>query len=66
MNWFYETIILLRDLLADDGSIYVLLDWHAGHYAKAIMDEVFGYENFRNEIVWHYRTGNLAKNQFQP
>jgi len=56
MNWFYETIILLRDLLADDGSIYVHLDWHAGHYANAIMDEVFGYENFRNEIVWHYRT----------
>lgn len=63
--WFYETMILLRELLADNGSIYVHLDWHAGHYAKAIMDEVFGYENFRNEIIWHYRTGNIAKNQFQ-
>jgi DNA modification methylase len=65
MQWFYETCLLLKELLADDGSIYVHLDWHAGHYAKAIMDEIFGYENFRNEIVWHYRTGNLAKNQFQ-
>ncbi|HPD58073.1 MAG TPA: site-specific DNA-methyltransferase [Smithellaceae bacterium] len=65
LQWFYETVLLLKELLADDGSIYVHLDWHAGHYAKAVMDEIFGYENFRNEIVWHYRTGNLAKNQFQ-
>lgn len=65
LQWFYETVILLRELLAEDGSIYVHLDWHAGHYAKSILDEIFGYENFRNEIVWHYRTGNLAKNQFQ-
>jgi adenine specific DNA methylase Mod len=52
LQWFYETIVLLRELLADDGSIYVHLDWHVGHYAKVILDEVFGYENFRNEIVW--------------
>jgi len=56
MQWFYETAILLRELLADDGSIYVHLDWHVSHYAKAILDEVFGYENFKNEIVWK-RTG---------
>jgi adenine-specific DNA-methyltransferase len=54
MQWFYETVVLLRELLADDGSIYVHLDWHVGHYAKAILDEVFGYENFRNEIYWYY------------
>lgn len=52
MQWFYETAILLRDLLSEDGSIYVHLDWHVGHYAKAILDEIFGYENFRNEIIW--------------
>lgn len=51
MQWFYETVVLLRELLAEDGSIYVHLDWHVGHYAKTILDEVFGYENFRNEIV---------------
>jgi adenine specific DNA methylase Mod len=55
MQWFYETALLLKELLADDGSIYVQLDWHVGHYAKAILDEVFGYENFRNEIVWKRR-----------
>jgi adenine-specific DNA-methyltransferase len=52
MQWFYETVILLRELLTEDGSIYVHLDWHVGHYAKVVLDEVFGYENFRNEIVW--------------
>lgn len=65
MQWFYETVLLLKELLAEDGSIYVHLDWHAGHYAKTVLDEVFGYENFRNEIIWRYRTGNLAKKQFQ-
>jgi len=54
LQWFYETAILLRELLAEDGSIYVHLDWHVGHYVKAVMDEVFGYENFRNEIYWYY------------
>ncbi len=51
LQWFYETVVLLRELLADTGSIYVHLDWHVGHYAKCVLDEVFGYENFRNEIV---------------
>jgi DNA modification methylase len=52
LQWFYETATMLRELLADDGSIYVHLDWHVGHYAKAVMDEIFGYDNFQNEIVW--------------
>jgi len=42
----------LKELLTVDGSMYVHLDWHVSHYAKAILDEVFGYENFVNEIVW--------------
>jgi DNA modification methylase len=54
MQWFYETVVLLRDLLAEDGTIYVHLDWHVGHYAKVILDEVFGYDNFTNEIIWYY------------
>lgn len=52
MQWFYETALILRELLADDGSIYVHLDWHVGHYAKVVLDEVFGYDNFRNSISW--------------
>lgn len=54
LQWFYETVVSLNDLLARDGSIYVHLDWHVSHYAKAILDEVFGQENFRNEIYWYY------------
>jgi adenine-specific DNA-methyltransferase len=41
----------MRELLAENGSIYVHLDWHVGHYIKVMMDEIFGYDNFRNEIV---------------
>ena len=52
MQWFYETALLLKELLAEDGSIYVHLDWHVLHYAKTILDEIFGYENFKNEIIW--------------
>ncbi|HEU0026561.1 MAG TPA: DNA methyltransferase [Ktedonobacterales bacterium] len=52
LQWFYETVALLRDLLADDGSFYVHLDYHVSHYAKVILDEVFGAENFRSEIAW--------------
>ena len=45
-------LILMRELLADTGSIYVHLDWHVGHYVKLVMDEVFGKDYFRNEIIW--------------
>lgn len=47
-------LILMRELLADTGSIYVHLDWHVGHYVKIVMDEVFGKECFRNEVIWSY------------
>lgn len=52
LQWFYETVTMLHELLAEDGSIYVHLDWHVSHYAKAILDEVFGSDNFLNEIIW--------------
>lgn len=47
-------LILMRELLSNEGSIYVHIDWHVGHYVKIILDEIFGKENFRNEIVWKY------------
>ncbi len=52
LQWFYETLVLLRELLTETGSIYVHLDWHVAHYAKAVMDEIFGVERFIEEIVW--------------
>lgn len=54
LPWFYDAVVLLRDLLADDGAIFVHLDVHTGPYVKALMDEVFGEENFQNEIAWYY------------
>ncbi len=64
LQWFYETALLLRELLSENGSIYVHLDWHIGHYAKAVLDEIFGYENFRNEIVWQRNTSHNDGKKF--
>jgi adenine-specific DNA-methyltransferase len=52
LQWFYETAVLLRELLAENGSIYVHLDYHVSFYAKVILDEVFGSGGFVNETVW--------------
>lgn len=49
-------LILMRELLADTGSIYVHLDWHVGHYVKLVMDEVFGKDNFLREVIWSFDT----------
>jgi DNA modification methylase len=54
LSWLHSSLGYLYELLSDSGSIYVHLDWHVGHFAKAVLDEVFGTENFRNEIIWHY------------
>ena len=51
-----DRLLLLKRLLAPTGSIYVHCDWHAGHYLKVLLDEIFGYENFLNDISWQ-RTG---------
>lgn len=59
-------LILMRELLADTGSIYVHLDWHVGHYVKLVMDDVFGKKNFRNEVIWHYSGWNKQlQNSFE-
>ena len=65
VEFLRKRLIFLRELLADDGSIYIHLDWKKAHYIKTILDEVFHENNFRNEIIWHYRTGNISKKQFQ-
>ena len=51
LKYMYPRLVMMRELLSDRGSIYVHIDWHVGHYVKAIMDDVFGKENFCNEIV---------------
>ncbi len=47
-------LILMREMLSERGSIYVHIDWHVGAYVKVLLDEIFGKDYFRNEIVWTY------------
>lgn len=54
LNWMYENLCAIKSVMKDTASIYVHLDWHIGHYVKILMDEIFGEDNFRNEIVWYY------------
>ncbi|HEV2472412.1 MAG TPA: DNA methyltransferase, partial [Chthonomonadales bacterium] len=55
LQWLYERLQLAHELLAVDGVMYLHLDWHSVHYAKVVMDEIFGPENFQNDICWCYR-----------
>ncbi len=54
----YERLVLMRDLLAEDGSIYVHCDWRVSGYLRLVLDEVFGKSNYCNEIIWHYSGWN--------
>lgn len=53
LKYMYERLVLMRELLAENGSIYVHLDQSIGHYVKVILDEIFGFENFLGEIIWY-------------
>jgi site-specific DNA-methyltransferase (adenine-specific)/adenine-specific DNA-methyltransferase len=63
LDMLFPRLRIMKMLLADSGCIFVHLDCHMSHYVKVLMDEIFGHENFRNEIIWHYRTyqGNVSK-----
>ena len=54
----------IRELLTDEGCLWVHLDWHAVHYVKIMLDEIFGADNFVNEIVWQYKSGGSCKRHF--
>ena len=54
LNWMYENLMAIKSVMSEEASIYVHLDWHIGHYVKILLDEVFGEQNFMNEIVWFY------------
>lgn len=65
LQFLYERLLLLRELLADDGSFYLHCDWHKGAYIKVMLDEVFGNENFVNEIIREKSNPkNYTKNAF--
>jgi DNA modification methylase len=54
ISMIYERLMLMRDLLSEDGSIYVHCDWHVSHLLRVVLDDVFGRDRFCNEIIWHY------------
>jgi hypothetical protein len=58
LQWFYETIVLARDLLNDSGSMYVHIGHNMSHYAKVLLDEVFGENNYINEVIWKRQTAH--------
>lgn len=64
LEFLRERLILAREILANDGSIYVHLDQKKGHYAKVILDELFGENNFRNEIIWHHPKIGVSTKKF--
>ena len=64
LKMMYPRLYLMRELLSEQGSIYVHVDWHVGHYVKILMDEIFGKEYFRNEIVWCYTTASNSAFDF--
>lgn len=67
LNWMYENLMAIKSVMSETASIYVHLDWHIGHYVKILLDEVFGENNFRNEIIWYYTnkmTGSTSPHDF--
>jgi len=64
VDWMRDRVMELYRILKPTGSMYLHCDWHAGHYLKVMMDEIFGINNFQNEIVWCYKTGGATKRRF--
>lgn len=65
IEWMKERVVKLHDILKDTGSFYFHCDWHASHYLKVMLDEVFGQKNLRNEIIWKRKGGSAnPKNRF--
>ena len=64
LQFMYERLILMRELLADDGAIYVHCDWRVQAFIRLILDEIFGRDAFLNEIIWCYTQGGRPKDGF--
>ena len=59
LKMLYPRLLLMKEMLADTGSIFVHIDWHVNSYVKVILDDILGKENFRNEIIWYYPNSGL-------
>ncbi|MGB3451765.1 MAG: site-specific DNA-methyltransferase [Giesbergeria sp.] len=54
LQFMYERLLMLKELLSEDGALYLHCDWHKVHLLRCMVEEIFGSENFRNEIIWAY------------
>lgn len=66
LNWMYENLMAIKSVMSNTASIYVHLDWHIGHYVKILLDEIFGEDNFINEITWYYYNKMAPKSACFP
>jgi adenine-specific DNA-methyltransferase len=64
LNWLYERLLAIREVMSETACLYVHLDWHIGHYVKVLLDEVFGEANFLNEIIWKRTTAHSDARSF--
>ena len=64
LNWMYENLMAIKSIMNETASIFVHLDYHIGHYAKVLLDEIFGEDNFRNEIIWKRSTAHSDSSGF--
>lgn len=63
LNWMWENLMAIKSVMSETASIYVHLDWHIGHYVKILLDEIFGEDRFRNEVIWCYSGGGIPKHE---
>ena len=61
LSWMYENLMAIKSVMSESASIYVHLDWHIVHYIKVLMDEIFGEDNFINDITWKRQTSSGFK-----
>ena len=64
MEWYKPRLVEMKRVLKDTGSIYLQCDWHLNSYIRILMDEIFGYKMFLDEIIWKYTTGGSSKKYF--
>ncbi len=64
LQFMYERLILCRELLADNGSIYLHCDWHRVHLLRGILDEILGATNFQNEVIWCYQEREMSTRNY--
>ena len=66
LRMMYPRLLLMKEMLKDNGALYIHIDWHVGHYLKILLDDIFGKDNFRNEIIWYYPgREKLSDSKFQ-